>query len=100
MSTHNMTFRERFNQWYLERKTKQIASKLTPWLKINGEKEVYSYEDVDYALSRTKISDKYRELAYAIFCSDDERSASFRQQGLKRYLSKKSRLPKSLSRYP
>jgi len=89
-----MEIKERIAKWYLERKTREIAAKLTPWLKINGEKKVYSKDDVDYAFSRTKFKEKYRELAYAIFCSEDQRSSTLRQQGLKRYLSRKSRLPR------
>ncbi|CAH0539961.1 hypothetical protein [Vibrio marisflavi] len=95
-----MEIRKKFSEWYLERKTKQIASKLVPWLKINGEKPVYTKEDVDYALERTKIDLKYKELAYAIFCGDSQRSESLRKQGLNRYLARKSRRPKRFGRFP
>lgn len=94
-----MLTKEVFARWWLERKTGQIATKLVPWLQLNGEKDIYSYDDVNYACDRAKIPDKYHELAYAIFCADNAKSSQLRQLGLQRYLAKKGKNKRSKFRH-
>ena len=73
---------------------KRIANKLTPWLSTYGDKESYSDEEILYALSRAKISDKNLDLAKQIF---NGTLSQYRDYGKTEYLNRKNRPPRRVS---
>jgi hypothetical protein len=75
-------------------KLKRIANKLTPWLSTYGDKESYSDEEILYALSRAKISDKNLDLAKQIF---NGTLSQYRGYGKTEYLNRKNRPPRRVS---
>ncbi|MDF4810884.1 hypothetical protein P3536_23890, partial [Vibrio parahaemolyticus] len=80
-----------FKSWMFNRKVKFVARKLIPWLLMSGKKDKYSKEEIDYAIVRSELPEKYLELAYAIYREELVNSDTHKKEGYEKYVTDKSK---------